>query len=363
VRTCSLLAVLLVACHKGAAEAPEQAQPLAVRVAVVARGDIARNVEVAGTLEPPPGLDVKLAPLIPGRLAQVLVAEGDKVRKDQPLARLEATPLRDSLAQAEAQLSQARAQAANASTKLSRAVQAFDAGVAAGQEVDDARLVEASGRASVHAAEAAVSTARNQLARSELRAPFDGVVAKIFAASGEPVDSSKTVVEVARTEVLELRAAVSPQLGGVLRPGQRAVLDQGTEGVVLAVAPVVDAATGSLLVRIRVPNEGGTLKANSVARAKITVDVHRGALFVPKAAVVGSGETSAVTIVEQGKAKSVPVKLGYDDGERVEILEGLEAGNQAVVQGGYAVPDGTPVAAEQEGKKPEGAQAPVEGGK
>jgi membrane fusion protein (multidrug efflux system) len=358
VRICSL-AFLLFACHKSA-EAPEQAQPLPVRVAAVEKGEIARNVEVAGTLEPPPGLDVKLAPLVPGRLAQVLVAEGDKVHKDQPLARLEATPLRDTLAQAEAQLSQARAQAANASLKLTRASEAFDAGVAAGQEVDDARLAAESMRASVRAAQAAVSTARNQLERSELRAPFDGVVARISAASGEPVDSSRTVVEVARTEVLELRAPVSPQLSGVLHAGQRVLLDQGVEALVLAVAPVVDAATGSLLVRIRVPNANGALKANSVARARIVVDVHRGALLVPKAAVVGSGESSAVEVVEQGKAKSVPVKLGYDDGERVEILKGLKEGDQAVVQGGYAVPDGTPVAPERNAEKPEGSPLPAE---
>jgi membrane fusion protein (multidrug efflux system) len=122
----------------------------------------------------------------------------------------------------------------------------------------------------------------------------------------------------------------------------------------------VDAATGSLLVRIRVPNANGALKANSVARARIVVDVHRGALLVPKAAVVGSGESSAVEVVEQGKAKSVPVKLGYDDGERVEILKGLKEGDQAVVQGGYAVPDGTPVAPERNAEKPEGSPLPAE---
>jgi RND family efflux transporter MFP subunit len=346
VRICSLL-LLLAACHK--AEPEEAPKALPVKVAAVFKGQIARTLEVAGTLLPPPGWDVKLAPLVPGRLSQVLVAEGDKVRKAQPLARLESTPLKDALTQAEASLAQARAQAANATGKLSRASQAFDAGVAAGQEVDDARLGADSSQAAVHAAQAAVSTARNQLARGELRAPFDGVVARVFAASGEPVDASKTVVEIARTEILELHAPVSPELAAVLRPGRRAALD-GADGVLLAVAPVVDAATGSLLVRIRVPNAAGLFKANAVARARITVDVHREALLVPKAAVVGSGESSAVEVVFEGKAKSVQVKTGYDDGSQVEILEGLKEGDQAVIQGGYAVPDGTPVAIEKADK-------------
>ena len=341
-----LLVAILAGCHKG--EEKEEAPPaLAVRTVQVARGDVERIVEVAGSLEPPPGMDVKLAPLVPGRLAQVLVAEGDQVKKGQPLARLEATPLRDAVTQAEAQLAQARAQAANASTKLSRATQAFDAGVAAGQEVDDAHLQEQSARAAVRTAEAALSTARNQMARAELRAPFDGVVAKISAASGEPVDPSRTVVEVARVDTLELRAPVSPALASLLRAGQPATVG-GAQAEVHAVAPVVDPATGSLLVRILVRNPRGAFKANAAAQARIVADVHRGVLAVPKAALTG-GEPPTLEIVEQGKAKQVEVKIGYDDGERVEIAQGLRGGETVIVQGGYAIPDGTPVSAAPDG--------------
>jgi RND family efflux transporter MFP subunit len=356
---------LILGCHKGEEHAEEQA-PLAVKVAKVERGDVENVVEVAGTLEPPPGMDVKLAPLVQGRLAQVLVAEGDHVRKGQPLALLEATPLRDAVAQAEAQLSQARAQAGNAATKLSRATQAFDAGVAAGQEVDDARMQDESARAAVRTAEAALSTAKNQQARGELRAPFDGVVAKISAASGEPVDPSRTVVEVARVETLELRAPVAPGLAQLLRPGQHARIrvpsaDGGddAEAVVFAVAPVVDPATGSLLVRVRLQNPQGTFKANSAARARIVADVHRGVLTVPKAALTG-GDPPSLEIVEQGKAKQVTVRTGYDDGQRVEIADGLHPEDEVIVQGGYAVPDGTPVTSAPDAGARENAPATAE---
>jgi len=187
------------------------------------------------------------------------------------LARLDPVPLRDAVAQAEAQLGQAEAQESNASTKYERARQAFTAGVASGQEVDDARLQLESARAAVRTTRAALSTARNQLARSELRAPFDGVVAKVSAAPGEPVDASKPVVEVADTDVLELRAPVASRDAMRLRQGQPATVvvdaapDQKFAGTVLAVAPAVDPATGAALVRIRIPNSSGILKANSVA--------------------------------------------------------------------------------------------------
>lgn len=354
-RTCSSLlagALLLCACRK-AEEGQDQPAAVAVRTAQVSRGDIALTVDLAGTLDPLPGFDVKLGPIVAGRLAQVLVTEGDRVREGQVLARLDATPLRDAVRQAEAQLAQARAQASNAATRLSRARQALSAGVAAQQEVDDAALQHESARAAVRTAQAALSTAQNQLTRGELKAPFDGVVAKVAAAAGEPVDPSRMVVEVARVEVLELRAPIAPSRAALLRSGQTATVETEAEpgrrfpAQVTAVSPVVDPATGTALVRIRVPNSEGALRANTVGRGHVVVDVHRGALVVPKAAIVGTAEGATVELVEDGKAKRVPVKIGYDDGERVEILSMLTENQQVIVQGAYAVPDGTPVQPQQ----------------
>jgi RND family efflux transporter MFP subunit len=301
---------------------------------------------------------VKLAPLQPGRLAAVLVAEGDRVRAGQILARLDLTPLRDAAAQAEAQLSQARAQAANAATKLRRAREAFDAGVAAGQEVDDARLGDEAARAAVRTAEAQLSTARNQLARGELRAPFEGVVAKLSAAAGEPVDPSKPVVEVARVDALELRAPVAQRVAMQLRAGQQASVElegRSFPAMLIAISPVIDPATGAALARVRVANAAFALKANAAARARITVDRHAGVLCVPKAAVLAG---PAIETVDGGKAKRVDVQTGYDDGSHVELTAGAKEGDPVIVQGAYALPDGTEVveAASDGGTPPERLQ-------
>ncbi len=348
----ALVLVTLSACRRGGEDKPE-VRPLPVRVEPVLRGDVADVVEVAGTLEPPPGLDVKLAPVISGRLAQVLAAEGERVRAGQPLARLDRVPLDDAVAQAAAQLSQAEAQESNARTKDQRARDAFSAGVAARQEVDDAVLQLESARAAVKTARAALSTAKNQLARGELRAPFDGVVAKLSAAPGEPVDPSRPVVEVARTDVLELRAPVASAVAMRIHSGQPAhiAVDSAPErkfdGTVLAVAPVIDPVSGAALVRVRVPNPAGSLKVNSLAHARITVDVHRGTLLVPEAAIVGGAEGPAVEIVQDGKAARAPVKLGYQSDGVVELLQGARQGDAVIVQGAYALPEGTPVSVEE----------------
>ncbi len=353
-----LAAALSASCHKAVEE--EAPAPLAVTVVKASKGEVAEVVEVAGELSALPGLDVKLGPLLAGRLQAVLVGEGDQVREGQVLARLDATPLRDQLAQAEAQLSQARAQELNAKQKLERAGKALQAGVAAAQEVEDDRLVLAQAAGAVKSAAAVLSTAKNQLGRSELRAPFAGVVAHIFAAPGEALDANKPVVEVARTQTVELRAPLAPRLAALLKPGQPAQLRLDAlpgrifQARVLAVAPTVDAATGAALVRLRADNPDGVLRIGTFAHAQVQVEVRSNVVRVPVPALLGDEGGAAVEVVEAGKAKKVPVKIGARDAQWAEIAQGLEEGAQVIVQGNYALPDGTPVKA-AESAPPEGA--------
>ncbi len=344
-----LAAALSASCHK----APEEEAPAALSVAVVkaSRGEVAEIVDVAGELSALPGFDVKLGPLVAGRLQAVLVGEGDQVREGQVLARLDATPLRDQLAQAEAQLSQARAQELNAKQKLERAGKALAAGVAAAQEVEDDRLVLAQADGAVKSAAAVLSTAKNQLGRSELRAPFAGVVAHVFAAPGEALDAGKPVVEVARTLTVELRAPLAPRLAALLKAGQPAQLHldalpgRSFPARVLAVAPTVDSATGAALVRLRADNPDGALRIGTFAHAQVQVEIRSGVVRVPVPALLGDEAGAAVEVVDAGKARRVPVKIGARDRQWAEIAEGLAEGAQVIVQGNYALPDGTPVKA------------------
>jgi multidrug efflux pump subunit AcrA (membrane-fusion protein) len=322
-----LATAVLCGCHKAEQEA--EPAPLSVKAVPAARGDVAQVVEVAGEISAPPGMDVKLAPLVAGRLGALLVGEGDKVREGQVLARLDGTPLRDAVAQAEAQLAQARAQQVNAQAKLNRAEKAFEAGVAAAQEVEDARLALAQAQASVKSAAALVSTAKNQLGRSELRAPL------------------------------------APRLAALLKPGQDAVLrvdalpGRTFPARVLAVAPTVDPTTGAALVRLRADNADGALRLGSFAHAKVQVDVRRGVIRVPVAALLGEEQGAFIEVIADGKAKKMPVHVGARDSDWLEILDGVPEGAQVIVQGNYALPDGTPVRAEAKAGESAGSETGI----
>jgi RND family efflux transporter MFP subunit len=349
---CLLLSVAVaVACQRSGGE-PALKRPT-VRVAEVAEERIAPRTPVAGVLAPLPGKDVKVGALVAGRVDRVFVAEGDAVKVGQPLAHVEAEPLRQNLSQAQAQRERAEAELANARTKLERAERLFRDGIAAKQEVDDARAGLVAAQSAVKTAQASGGIAGVQLQRATLRAPIAGVVAAILVPAGQPVDGNATpVIEVADTRVLDLRAPVSAARVGDVIVGQRAEL--GVEGVgtvagaVEAIAPLVDPATNTVVVRIRVPNDDGHLRGGMFARGAILGVPHDG-LAVPRTALLpgdGGGASDVAVVDGDGVVTHRSLQLGADVGaqsERVEVRRGLHAGERIIVAGGYSLPDGAKV--------------------
>lgn len=343
------LAAGLPGCKHSGGDEERLARP-SVKVAVVAEARIAPHTTVAGVLAPLPGKDVKVGALVSGRVNAVFVAEGDAVKVGQPLAHIEAEPLRQNVSQAQAQRERAAADVQNAKTKLERAERLYRDGIAAKQEVDDARAAVVAADSALKSAQATGGIAGVQLERATLRAPIDGVVAAILVPAGSAVDGNSTpVIEVADTAVLDLRAPVSAARVGDIAVGQRAELD--VEGVgkvagdVEAIAPLVDPTTNTVIVRIRVPNGDRRLRGGMFARGAILGPPHLG-LAVPRSALLpgdGGAATNVAVVDGSGVVSHRALQLGADAGDAVEVRGGLVAGERVIVAGGYALPDGTKV--------------------
>ncbi len=340
----------------GCARRPDSAQAApdpVVTAALVDTGPVSDLLLVSGTLEPPPGKSARLGVLVPGRLAELSVAEGDRVQRGQVLARLEPTPLRDSKLQAEAALQQAEALAMNARQHLARAADLWDAGAGPRRDVEDAEAQLAAALSGVKTSTAAVSLAANQTTRGEVIAPMDAVVSHVYAAVGEPMDGTgKPILEVAQVEVLELQGGVSPARAGRVAPGQPAeVAVAGTPktepGVVRAVSPAVDPASGLVRVRVQVPNANSRLKVGVAAEARVVLRLIPEAIRVPLAALIpagpGSLEASVNVLTADGHVRRQAVDVGVKDAVYAEILSGVAAGDRVVLGGSYSLPDGTAV--------------------
>ena len=346
------VALWTLACsHKSAGEdaQSESAQPVAeVTVTHVARADISSMLTVTGTIAGLPNEDVKVSSLVPGRVAQMLVAEGDHVSEGQALAKIDDRPFLDQIRQAEAGVEQAKANLENARLNRDRNENLFQRGIAARKEVEDARTQMALSEAAQHQADAALSLAKLQLSRTEVRSPLAGTVVKRLVSVGEQVDGTAAtpIFEVASLTEVELFGNVPGVYLGKIRVGQRLPLITDTfpgktfAGRVVAISAAVDPATNVGLVRIRASNPAGLLRLGMFVSAQLALETHANALVVPTQAVYRDEEGKPqVYRVDGENAEAVPVELGIEAEDRVELLSGVKPGETIILTGGYGLSD------------------------
>lgn len=270
-RTSALAVALLICSGAAAAVASQTGQPSPdVRMVTVdqtRRGDWPPAVTR-------PSLDAELGFTISGRVAQVLVREGDPVEAGDPIVLLDdrvAKLERDQLAaraESTAQLEAARAQLELAETDLRRVEQLVEDEVAGPYELERQQLTVRQARANVaiqeeakRLAELRLQAAQANLAEYTIRAPAPGVVERIEVEPGEPVTALEPIVRLVRTDPLRVNAATPTAQTLALEPGDPAwvgfdVADQldWRQSVIVSIARVAEAGSETRTVRIETPN-------------------------------------------------------------------------------------------------------------
>jgi RND family efflux transporter MFP subunit len=339
-----------------------------VTLTQVAREDVSQMLAMTGTAAALPNRDVRVSSLVSGRLASLTVAEGDRVRAGEVLAKIDDRPYRDQLQQATAGVAQAKANLDNAKLSLNRNEDLFQRGIAARKELEDSRTSANVAEAAMRQAEATLELARLQLARTEIRSPLDGHVVKRFVSDGEQVDGTATqpIVEVANLDQIEFLANAPGMYLAKLHSGQQVTTETealpGKEftGRVIAVVPSVDPATGVGVVRIRVPNAGGLIRMGFFMTAQIPVETHPRALTVPPEAIYrDESNQPRVFVVKGDTATAVPVTLGIETKDRVELIKSendeVKAGETVILTGGYGLGEKAkiqPKSSSQSGTRP-----------
>ena len=323
-----------------------------VTVTIVRRGSIVQNLTVSGNLTALPNRDAKIAALVPGRIERVLVTEGDLVHSGQVVAQVDPVSLRDQLVQADAAVSQARANVENARIAAERTEGLLQRGIAARKEVEDAKTQLSVNEAQLKQAEAARSVAHTQVNRSELRAPFAGTVVHRFLGVGEQVDgtSGQPVVEIADIGTLELLGTVPASRLSEIQKGARfsfqtaAVPEASFSARVIDVLPAVDPVTDNGTVRVRIDNAKRLLKLGMFLTVDLSLKQTSTSLVVPKQAVYPdeAGEPHVYKVTGD-EATFVPVQLGIQTKDQAQITSGVEDGDTIILSGGYGLPEKTKV--------------------
>ena len=300
----------------------ERVASAALRAVIAASGTIeARRVTEVGTE-------------VPGRIIEVLVDVGDAVAEGAKLFRIDPGPYRMALAEAEAGLSLARAESANAQQEAARLRLLLEQNAASQQRYEQLRTRAEVARAQVAQGEARVAKARRDLAQTEVRAPYAGSVVERRAHEGAMAGQSPILVlqeSGALEAILNVPEAtpVAVRVGDPVRLFVDGLADP-VEAKIERVSGRVDPGTRTYEVRGSVVDPSGLLKAGSYARAELSSTRSEPRLVVHRSALLTRDGRSFVLRVEDGVVRFAPVRVGIVDGERAEVLSGLSEGDLVV---------------------------------
>lgn len=280
------------------------------------------------------------------RISEVSVQVGQSVRKGQVLARIASDTVASELAEATAAVAELEAMAAEAKGNAARAAELQARGFYSGQLNLQYQTAERTAEARLAAARARQQAAALRLARTSVLAPDDGVISARSATVGSLTQPGQELFRLIRGGRLEWRAELAAAELAQVRAGGEALLSgpdgAPVHGVVRMVAPSVDAKTRNGLVYVDLP-QPGALRAGMFATGEFRLG-QRPALTLPQSAVLlREGFAYVFRLAGEGRVAQVKVGLGRRVGERVEIVDGLDAQAEVVATGAGFLADGDAV--------------------
>lgn len=334
----SLAAMLLVLALP--AHAQSSPEPTPVTVTHPAPGSIDRWVTLPGTLRPLQ--EATLYAKVPGYLKSISVDKGDSVRTGAVLATLETPEL-------SADLSRYRAEAEVAKSEYQRLQEAASK---APDLIMPVELDRSKGRLEV--AQANLERTQTMLGFSRIVAPFGGIVTRrmvdvgafVPAATSGSAAQNAAVLTLMNFSTVRVQVAVPEAEASRVRKGQPARLtvdglpDRRFTGTITRYSYALDEASKTMLVEVELPNPKLELRPGMYASVQLALEHHDNALLIPTAALVME-KTNAFTYVANGSvAKKRALKIGFNDGTHVEVLEGVVAADSVLLPGKRALSDG-----------------------
>jgi RND family efflux transporter MFP subunit len=359
----------------GCKEKQADSAPVATAsIAPVTRGDLASTLTVAGEFQP--YQEVELHAKVSGYIRRINVDIGDRVKNGQIIATLEVPELTAQVAGSQAEVRHSQSEIARAQSGVALAEANYAAvhaaytrlseaskqrpGLVAEQELDDSRARDLDAQAKINVAKSALEASQEQLGVSQadnqrvqslkdysvVTAPFTGVITMRYADVGSLIQAgtasntqSMPVVKVAQSDLLRLRMPVPEEdvpfikIGGDVSIKLQATGKTFT-GKIIRFTRELSTSTRTMLAEVDVPNPDLTLSTGMTAQTTIILQAQKNVLTVPAGAVLKGDSQASVLIVDaDNKVQKVPVTLGIQSPDRIEITQGLFEHQSVIVSG------------------------------
>jgi RND family efflux transporter MFP subunit len=309
----------------------------------VGRRDISATVMAMGMVRPMVGAEVKVGSRVSGVVTRLRANIGDHVRAGEVIAEIDDAEFRARVAQNEASLAKARAEAELARVNLDRLGTMAEREFVSRQQVDAAESALQVALAQERLAEANLESARIQLSYTRITAPVSGVVASVATQEGETVAASfaaPTFVNIIDLDRLEVQAYVDETDIGRIQEGQAARFSVDSypaeefEGIVTAIYPkaVIQDNVVNYVVTVEITDrKDRTLRPEMTAAVTIVLEPRADVLAVPAVAVGRDRAERFVTVLENGTLVRRTVRVGWTQGGWTEITDGLAEGERVLL--------------------------------
>lgn len=340
------ITMTLGACNKGpqtsesignkASVAAERPLLISAEDLIVLRNDdLASGPVITGTVQPERRADLRAE--VSAVVLQVLKDNGETVKRGELLMRLDQTSIRDTLTSAEATARSAAQALEQAERQLDRLKTLRSSGMASMQQLEDTEIRRNTLQSDLVAAKARAAQARQQLERTEIRAPFDGVVSDRKASSGDTAQIGKELLKVIDPTSMRFEGLVSADKISSVKVGQpvrfrvNGYAKEDFNGIVKRIAPAANATTRQVEVLVGFadasqPSVSGLYAEGRIAAGGVTT------LMIPDAAIVRNGDNAFAWRIKDGKLAKSALTIGDKDTRRGEypVRSGLNAGDKVV---------------------------------
>lgn len=322
----ALLSVLLLGGCQGeheSGESDEETPPVPVETSAPVRGDV--YAMYTGTAPIEAFAEADVIAKVGGEIRQLLVEEGDEVKKGQVLAHLDGERLKLELNESEAKLRKLQ-------RDYERNVELQAKGLISDGDFEKIRF-------EMEALEAAFNLASLELDYTQIRAPINGVIAERFVKIGNTINEGVALFRVTSLDPLVAYLHVPEREYRNIAAGQPvgieidALRGETIIAAVSRVSPVVDPQTGTFKITVEISDEKRRMKPGMFGRVSVIYDVHEDALQIPRSALVENEGAASVFIVDDDRALRRAVDTGYGNRGMIEIVSGLQEGDQVVTVG------------------------------
>jgi membrane fusion protein (multidrug efflux system) len=290
------------------------------------------SITATGTLAADESVD--LVSELSGKIVSIDFREDSRVSRGDVLLKIDDTELRAQLARAESRLNLARAQA--------KRQEQLGVGVGTSQDAFDAAMNE------LRVFEAEAEVVRTQLAKTEIRAPFDGRIGLRYVSEGAYLTPNTRIASLQKVDPIKIEFAVAEryldrlQRDAEVRISVAGIKDTFT-GTVYAFEPRVDVSTRMLRLRARAPNPDSRALPGGFATVEVPLRESPDAILVPTDALIVGLNEQHIYVIEDGRAVLRLVETGLRRPREIEILSGLRAGDTVITSGQLQLRPGLPV--------------------